>query len=131
MLSEQADTVVTRAHIHTRVRIMRGGAYGHIRAHIYQICHPSPPHQRCTAAKQKTANFKVASSSRAMQWSALTEEKQKNQLAQTELHFTNTIIIIRGGNYSVFFASTSALHCSKRRQTSRWPLEADKCSGVL
>ncbi len=36
-----ADTVVTRAPVHTRVRIMRGGAYGHIRAHILQICHPS------------------------------------------------------------------------------------------
>jgi hypothetical protein len=33
------DTVVTRARIHPRVRIMRGGAYGHIRARIYQICH--------------------------------------------------------------------------------------------
>ena len=32
------DTVVTRALIHPRVRIMRGGAYGHIRAHTYQIC---------------------------------------------------------------------------------------------
>ena len=28
------------------------------------------------------------------------------------------------------FASISALHCSKRRQTSSWPLKADKCSGV-
>ena len=33
------------------------------------------------ALQQKTANFKVASLSRVMQWSALTEEKQKNQLA--------------------------------------------------
>ncbi len=46
---------------------------------------------------QKTANFKVASSCRVMQWSVLTEEKQTNQLAQTEFHFTKTIIIIRGG----------------------------------
>jgi hypothetical protein len=31
------------------------------------------------ALQQKTANFKVASRSRAIQCSALTEEKQKNQ----------------------------------------------------
>ncbi len=30
---------------------------------------------------QKTANFKLAVASRVMQWSVLTEEKQKNQLA--------------------------------------------------
>ena len=79
---------------------------------------------------QKTGNFKVATVSRPMQWSALTEEKQKNQLAQTEFRFIKTIIKIRGGNYKMFFASISALHCSKRRQTSRWPLLADQCSGV-
>ena len=49
---------------------------------------------------QKTANFKVAIDSRPMQykWSVLTEEKQKNQLAQTEFRFIKTMII-RGGNY--------------------------------
>ena len=45
---------------------------------------------------QKTGNFKVAIVSRAMQWSALTEAKKKNQLAQTEFRFINTTIIIRG-----------------------------------
>jgi hypothetical protein len=34
------------------------------------------------------------------------------------------------GNYTLSFASTSALHCSKRRQTSRWSWTAEKCSGV-
>ncbi len=33
------------------------------------------------ALQQKTANFKEAKVSRVMQWSVLTEEKQKNQLA--------------------------------------------------
>jgi hypothetical protein len=33
------------------------------------------------AQQQKTANFKVAIPSRAIQWSVLTEEKQKNELA--------------------------------------------------
>jgi hypothetical protein len=33
------------------------------------------------ALQQKTGNFKVAIFSRQMQWRALTEEKQKNQLA--------------------------------------------------
>ena len=33
------------------------------------------------ALQQKTANFKVAIISRPMQWSALTEGKQKNELA--------------------------------------------------
>jgi hypothetical protein len=36
---------------------------------------------------KKTGNFKAASASRPMQWSHLTEEKQKNQLAQTEFRF--------------------------------------------
>ena len=70
---------------------------------------------------QKTGNFKAAIPNRQMQWSSSTAEKQKNQLAQTEFRFIKTIIIIRGGNYMLFFAFTSALHCSKRRQTSRWP----------
>ena len=73
---------------------------------------------------QKTGNFKAAIVSRAMQWSVLTEEKEKNQLAQTEFHFIKTTII-RGGNYYSFFAFTSALHCSKTRATSRWPLQAE------
>ena len=33
------------------------------------------------ALQQKTANFKVTIESRLMQWSALTEGKQKNELA--------------------------------------------------
>ncbi len=33
------------------------------------------------ALQQKAGNFKVAIASRQMQWSVLTEEKQKNQLA--------------------------------------------------
>ena len=48
---------------------------------------------------QKTGNFKVAKESRLMQWSDLPEEKQKNQLAQTEFRFIKTIITIRGGDY--------------------------------
>ena len=50
---------------------------------------------------QKTGNFKVAIHCRVMQWSALTEGNQKNELAQTEFRFIKTIIIIiiRGGNY--------------------------------
>ena len=70
---------------------------------------------------QKTGNFKAASASRKMQWIAKTEEKQKNELAQKEFRLIETIIIIRSGNYRHSFASTSALHCSKRRQISRWP----------
>jgi hypothetical protein len=38
---------------------------------------------------QKTGNFEVAMASRPMQWRALSEEKQKNQRAQTELHNNN------------------------------------------
>ena len=36
---------------------------------------------------QKTGNFKVAKNSRGMQWGALTEGKQKNELAQKEFRF--------------------------------------------
>jgi hypothetical protein len=68
---------------------------------------------------QKTGNFKATIASRAMQWGALTEEKQKNKLAQTEFRFIKTIFIIRGSNYPLSFASISALHCSKRREISR------------
>jgi hypothetical protein len=48
------------------------------------------------ALQQKTADFKLASGSRRMQRSPLTEEKQKNQLAQTKFRFIKTTIIIRG-----------------------------------
>ncbi len=41
---------------------------------------------------QKMANFKAAMESRAMQWSAMPEEKHKNQLAQTQFRFIKTII---------------------------------------
>ena len=83
------------------------------------------------ALQQKTGNFKVAITSREMQWGPLPEGKKKNELAQTEFRFIKTIIvIIRGGNYVLVFAPISALHCSKRRQTSRWPLRADQSSGV-
>jgi hypothetical protein len=68
---------------------------------------------------QKTGNFKMATESRVMQWGALTEEKQKNQLAQKGFRFIKTMIIIRAGNYPMSFASISALHCSKRRVISR------------
>ncbi len=43
---------------------------------------------------QKTGNFKFAIDSRPMQWSVLTEGKQKNELAQKEFRFIKTIIII-------------------------------------
>ncbi len=51
---------------------------------------------------QKTAKFKAAiEASRGMQWSALTEGKQKNQLAQRKVRFIKTTIIIRGGQLLV------------------------------
>jgi hypothetical protein len=48
------------------------------------------------ALQQKTANFKVAFGSRMMQWSVVTEEKQKNELAQAQFRCINTQTIIRG-----------------------------------
>ena len=92
---------------------------------------PVPRSDVSVRLDQKTGNFKVAGVSREMQWSVLTEGKKKNELAQTEFRFIKTIIvIIRGGNYLSVFAPISALHCSKRRVTSRWPCEAERCSGV-
>jgi hypothetical protein len=70
----------------------------------------------------------VAGFNSAMQY-AYTEEKQKNQLAQTEFRFIKTMTIIGGCNYPSF-AFTSALHCSKRRQISTWPSPTEECSGV-
>jgi hypothetical protein len=75
--------------------------------------------------EQKTANFNVAIDGRVMQWCASTEEKLKNQHAQTESLQNKNNNNKGGGNYLLVFASTSALHCSKRRQISRWPLEAE------
>ena len=87
---------------------------------------------------QKAGNFKAAPVSRPMQRSALPEAKQKNQLAAYifSLHkiiiiITGAIIITGGGNHvRLSFASISALHCSKRRVTSRWPLLEAQCNGV-
>ncbi len=39
----------------------------------------------------------------------MTEERQKNEIAQTEFRFIKTITIIRGGNYVMSSASISAL----------------------
>ena len=47
---------------------------------------------------QKTGNFKAAMGSRVMQWSAITEGKQTNELEQKEFRFINSIKIIRGCN---------------------------------
>ena len=74
---------------------------------------------------QKTGNFKTAFESRVMQWGPFTEGNQNNKLTETEFRFIKTIIIIRGGNYTTFSASVSALHCSKRRQISRWSYIAE------
>jgi hypothetical protein len=48
---------------------------------------PGPRSDVSFRLDQKTGDFKVAIGSRDMQWSLLTEEKQKNQLAQTEFRF--------------------------------------------
>jgi hypothetical protein len=47
--------------------------------------------------QQKTGNFKVAIVRRVMQRSALTEEKQKNELEQTKFRFIQITIIRRAG----------------------------------
>ena len=68
---------------------------------------PDPRSDVSFRLDQKTGNFKLATVSRQMQRSFSTEEKQKNQLAQTGFRFIKTIII-RGGNYTMFFESTLA-----------------------
>ncbi len=57
---------------------------------------PGPRSDVSFRLDQQTANFKVAFASRQMQWS-LTEEKQNNQLAQTEFRFIKTIKVIKRG----------------------------------
>ena len=52
---------------------------------------PAPRSDVSFRLDQKTGNFKVAIDSRDMQWSALTEGKQKNELAQKEFRFIKTI----------------------------------------
>ena len=68
------------------LRLLRGG-----RAEA-----PGPRSDVSFRLDQKTGNFKVAIASRLMQWSAFTEGKQKNQLAQTENNNT-----IKGGQLLV------------------------------
>jgi hypothetical protein len=68
------------------LRLLRGG-----RAEA-----PGPRSDVSFRLDQKTGNFKVAIASRPMQWSAFTERKQKNQLAQTENNNT-----IKGGQLLV------------------------------
>jgi hypothetical protein len=91
---------------------------------------PAPRSDVSFRLHQKTGNFKAAIDSRVNQWGQSTEGKQKNELAQKEFRFIKIITIIRGGNYTLHFASISALHCSNRRQISRWPLSADIYSAV-
>ena len=52
---------------------------------------PGPRSDVSFRLDQKTANFKLTTPRRTMQWSILAEEKQKNQLAQTEFRFIKTI----------------------------------------
>ena len=53
---------------------------------------PAPRSDVSFRLHQKTANFKVAIHSRVMQWSPLTEDKQNNELAQTEFRSIKTTI---------------------------------------
>jgi hypothetical protein len=71
------------------------------------------------ALEQKTANFKVANGSSVEQWSVLTEEKEMSQLAKTNWFLKKNNNNKGGGKYSWSFASTSALHCSRRREIFR------------
>ena len=58
---------------------------------------PAPRSDVSIRLDQKPANFKLAFASRIMQWSALTEEKQKNELAQIEFRLIkNNKYTIRG-----------------------------------
>ena len=56
---------------------------------------PGPRSDVSFRLDQKTGNFKEAVVGRVMQWSNLTEEKQKNQLSQSEFRFIKTIITLR------------------------------------
>ncbi len=74
------------------------------------------------ALQQKTANFKAAIGSGAMKWSLLTEEKKNESTCANRVSLHKNNDNKKGcGNYVKSFASTLASHCSKRRQTSRWP----------
>jgi hypothetical protein len=55
---------------------------------------PAPRSDVSFRLHQKTGNFKAAIDSRVMQWSVLTEERQKNEIAQREFSFIKRRIII-------------------------------------
>jgi hypothetical protein len=99
---------------------------------------PVPCSDVCFRLDQMTGNFKEAFDSTTMQRRVSTEQKKQKKKKKKQLSCANrvikTIIITThksnnkdkgGGSYPSFFASTSALHCSKRRQTSRWPFIAE------
>jgi hypothetical protein len=69
------------------------------------------------ALQQQTADFKVATKSRQMQWSFPTEYKKtqtrKQNPGSKKMQAINHLV--------QSLASTSASHCSSRRQISRWP----------
>ena len=82
------------------------------------------------ALQQKTANFKAAIASTVMQWSGLTEEKQKNQLAQAEFRFIKTIkttTTIR----AAAITCCSPAHERRRDPRSNGPEHAQGCHSSL
>jgi hypothetical protein len=66
------------------------------------------------AQQQKTKNFKVVIASTVVQWSALTEEKERNQRAQTEFRLTQTTIIIRAAAVTIR-SSPAHQRCSQAK----------------
>ena len=60
---------------------------------------PGPRSDVSFRLDQKTGNFKVVIQSSLMQWSPLTEGKQKDELAQKEFRFIKNNNNVRGGNY--------------------------------
>ncbi len=76
---------------------------------------------------QKTANLRVATVSSLNQWSVTTEGKQKKSTCanRVSLQKNNNNHSVRRGRYRSVLASILALHCSKKRQISRWPWPAE------
>jgi hypothetical protein len=89
----------------------------------------SPPNQRWTEVKDGKLQGGVLEQTNAVEFLDWRKAKESACASRISDHKNNNNVK-GGGNYRTVIASTSALHCSKRRQTSRWPVRADQCSGV-
>ncbi len=99
-----------------------------VRAGVITLCSP-PADLRCSAARDgrfQESLYKQSRAAEIVDWRKEKESGCKNR----DLLNNDTDDKKGGSNHKESIASTFALHCSNRRQISRWPFKALRCSGV-